>query len=155
MKKAVLTICLVITGFIFLMFFVVVVMIGSSVNSVNKAEDNKNEAIEKVVSKNIEPEIKITADELAKAYNENELRADEKYKNKLAEITGEVENISKMFDSTSISLKGSEWESILCFFPKSQEKEIAKLNKGDKITVIGYIDGYGLTVDISKCKLKK
>lgn len=155
MKKAVLTICLVITGFIFLVFFVVVVMIGSSVNSVNKAEDNKNEAIEKVVSKNIEPEIKITADELAKAYNENELRADEKYKNKLAEITGEVESISKMFDSTSVTLKGVEWESILCFFPKSQEKEIAKLNKNDKITVIGYIDGYGLTVDVSKCKLKK
>lgn len=43
-------------------------------------------------------QIKITAIDLAKAYEENEVKADKDYKDKNVEVTGKIKGIGIIFD---------------------------------------------------------
>lgn len=132
------------------------IFIGSSANEEIKEENNKDSKVEKAVDDNKKVDLVIPAVKLSEDYEANELKADEKYKGKIAEVTGEVEDISKVFEKTSITLKGKGFlYSIHCNFETENEKEVININKGQKITIIGYIDGYGISVDMSKCRVKK
>lgn len=104
------------------------------------------------------PEIVIDADELAKAFEENEIKANQDYKGKLAEITGTVKSIDEMLGSTFIVLSEKDFEivNVQCFFSdKEQINKIAEISKGDKVTVIGKIDGKSINVSVKDCKFKE
>lgn len=131
-------------------------IIGSSANEVINEENDKDSKVEKAIDDNKKIDLVISAVKLCEDYEANELKADEKYKGKIAEVTGEVENISKVFEKTSITLKGKDLlYSVNCGFKSENEEEVININKGQKITIIGYIDGYGLSVNMSKCRIKK
>jgi hypothetical protein len=131
-------------------------IVGSSASEMSKEENNKDSKVEKAIDDNKKIDLVIQAIKLSEDYEANELKADEKYKGKVAEVTGEVEDISKVFEKTSITLKGKGLlYSINCGFESENEKEVININKGQKITIIGYIDGYGISVDMSKCRIKK
>jgi hypothetical protein len=131
-------------------------IVGSSANEVINEENNKDSKVEKAIDDNKKIDLVISAVKLCEDYEANELKADEKYKGKVAEVTGEVEDISKVFEKTSITLKGIDLlYNVNCGFKSENEEEVVNINKGQKITIIGYIDGYGLTVDMSKCRIKK
>jgi len=100
-------------------------------------------------------DIVLKASDLAAEYAANELAADEKYKNKKVVITGIVEGINKMFGSTSVTLTGDGFMySISCFVNKDEESAVAKLAKGEQVSIEGTVEGYGISVEVKNCKIK-
>lgn len=103
----------------------------------------------------LDVDFEMTSSELYKAYEENEVSADEKYKGKKIAITGIIDNIGKdPMDNPYISFKENYLQGITCYFSEKNIKDISQLNKGDKITIIGECRGFVLTnVIIRKCDI--
>ena len=100
-------------------------------------------------------DVKITAVKLFKDYESNEVAADEKYKNKILEVTGTIEDISVVLGQIFIDLKTGEYEltSIHCSFSDTHKSKIAKLRKGQSVTVKGRCTGMllNLGITLEKC----
>ncbi|WP_207713344.1 OB-fold protein [Clostridium cochlearium] len=95
-------------------------------------------------SKN-KPVVIVTSAKLSKEYEENEVKADKQYKNKLASISGEVYDIG-VIDGETFSVLSADKDfavtEVQCFFHDKEEiDKISNLNKGDKVTVEGKIQG--------------
>ena len=92
---------------------------------------------------------------LAADYAANELAADEKYKGKEFTIVGVVESVGKVFGSTSVTLTGDGFlYSINCSIDKKQESRVAELVKGEEVSIIGTVKGYGISIDVEDCTIK-
>ncbi|KGP76613.1 hypothetical protein JT05_03770 [Desulfosporosinus sp. Tol-M] len=102
--------------------------------------------------------IKVTAVDLAAAYESNEVKADQTYKGKTAEIAGTVDSIGVVLDQTYVTLSSGKDFAIVstqCFFEdKTEIAKVAELKKGDKVTVQGVIEGKSMNVGVKKCILK-
>jgi len=101
-------------------------------------------------------QIEISAKDLYRAYKANEVAADNQYKGKILAVTGTVENISKdIFDNPYITLNiGEYFNSVNCNFSKNDNNIIARLNKKQKVTIIGRCDGFfALDVIMKNCEV--
>jgi len=100
-------------------------------------------------------DIEITASELYRAYEANEVSADEQYKGKRMAITGVVGNIGKdILDNPYLSLKVDYFQSVNCYFSDKNNKIISQISKGQKVTIIGECAGLTLTdVVVQDCEL--
>lgn len=88
--------------------------------------------------------ITIDARKLLKDYHANEVKADNNYKNKLVDVTGYVESITKDFtDDIIVRIEADENEfginSINCYV--KDEKAASELSKGDNISFTGRCEG--------------
>lgn len=104
------------------------------------------------------PAISITAAALSKAYQDNEVGADQLYKNTVLMITGTVEAISKDFtDKIYVTLKGDGGDfsitDIQCYFSDDHINQASGLKKGQRITVKGLGDGLVMNVIVRGCSL--
>jgi len=81
----------------------------------------------------------IEASQLTKEYDENELRANNRYKNRILTITGEIRDIRQYLDGTYyIALSGhKQFMDVRVNVHSSQLNKLEKLNKGQKITISG------------------
>lgn len=103
-----------------------------------------------------QPPIKITAKNLTKEYEENELAADGKYKDKQLAVSGKVSNIAETFGNVTVSLEGFNGVvSVMCSFEESEKENVAKLKKGQNVILKGKGDGStgGLYVGLEACKI--
>lgn len=92
----------------------------------------------------LEVEIKVSARELSQAYKDNKVAADAKYKDKVVEMIGIVDNIGKDILDTPYVILGGSTASIFgiqCMFSKANEPQLATLSKGQSITLKGRVDG--------------
>lgn len=89
--------------------------------------------------------------ELVQAYKANPIAADAKYKGKELMISGQVEYIARdVLGRPFLSLG-----KVTAYFPASAEAEIARLGKGQAVTLVGVVDGDTLGVlSLGKCQLK-
>lgn len=105
-----------------------------------------------------EETIKVTPDELIDLYNENEVKADKMYKDKLVEITGKIDTIGVVLNSTYVTLQTSDEYAIIrpqCTFDNQEDiDKIAELSKGDTVTIVGKVSGKSLNVSINDCTFK-
>lgn len=105
--------------------------------------------------------ISVSASELWKVYSENEVNADNLYKNKLVSVTGTITDIGKdvVTGNPCISLDdGSQYSiyPIQCFFTSDDKgsEALAALRNGQEITICGNCSGTPvITVQISDCYL--
>lgn len=100
--------------------------------------------------------IKVTAEQLINAYENNEVKADAMYKDKLITVTGKVGDISVMFGETIVEVgTGSLFEfGIQCYFADAQESQVAQLNKKDRVTITGQCEGKSfMSVSLKNCSL--
>lgn len=100
----------------------------------------------------------LTANQLYNAYNENEIAADKKYKNKKLAVTGIVSGISEVLGKVTVDLKvGGRFEFTTIKCSIDDKDMVASLRKGQKITVIGICDGLtaNLYIGLNDCKLWK
>jgi hypothetical protein len=102
------------------------------------------------------PAVKVTAEELAKSYDENVVAADEKYKGKLLEVSGTVGRVG---DGTpgikTLAVLSPEGRMVEARFPVADATQLGKLKSGQAVTVTGKCTGgdFGLPV-LEGCKLK-
>ena len=131
-------------------FFVLAVASGE--------EETEKEVVEKLET---EEAIQISSTQIYKDYDDNEVAADNKYKDKVVEVKGKIIDISKNFsDDIVIKLNGLinnvyEIVGVGCTFSKSHNSEAASLSKGQIITIRGKCDGKLMGPDISGCSLVK
>lgn len=107
------------------------------------------------------PPIEIKAETLTAEYEENEVAADAKYKNKMLAVSGVISNISEVFGSLQIDLEGHKQNGInittvKCTFAESEKSNIVKLKKNQSVTLIGANEGKtaNLYVGLDNCRIK-
>lgn len=100
-------------------------------------------------------DMEVTASELYRAYEANEVSADQQYKGKRLLITGVVENIGKdVMDNPYVALKIDFLKGVNCYFDYENNKVLSQLNKGQEIQIIGTCAGLTLTdVVVRDCEL--
>lgn len=119
-----------------------------------QAETEKYTSIpaETEIEETTEPQEVVTFDEIYKAYKENELRADDKYKGNRYRITCTVYDIGDgglngLFGDLSVSAytySGNTKCVLWCTFDeKTQREGLSKVNMGDEITFEGYCSSWG------------
>jgi len=100
--------------------------------------------------------ISITAEELYKDYEDNEVAADQKYKTRVLEVSGTVESIGKdILDEMYVTLKVGEYSimTIQCYFSGTYKNALAQLKKGQRIKLKGRCDGKFGNVLLKGCIL--
>ena len=85
----------------------------------------------------------VTATKLYTEYDDNEVAADLKYKDKVITVSGVVDDIAKdILDDIYVTLKGDEYfGTVQCFFSDSHTNKAASLKKGDRLTIKGLCTG--------------
>lgn len=102
--------------------------------------------------------IAIQAKNLTKEYDDNELAADGKYKDKLLAVTGKISNIAETLGNATVQLEGHQMlQTVMCSFEDDQKATVATLKKGQTVTLVGTGDGStgGLYVGLQKCTVMK
>lgn len=89
------------------------------------------------------------------AYKENEVGADNMYKDNLIEVTGIIGNIKKdILDNLYVTLgTGAQFEipQVQAFFDDSMNSRLGQLRKGTKLTVTCRVDGLMMNVIARDC----
>ncbi len=92
------------------------------------------------------------------AYKNNEVRADNMYKNKYIKVTGYVDSVKKdLFGGLFITVgTGRRFEipQIQASFDDSQNSVLSQLRKGQQITVVGKVEGLMMNVQMKECIIK-
>lgn len=105
---------------------------------------------------NVIPEV-VSLAVLLGQYRDNEVRADELYKDKIIQTTGLVEMVKKdIINDTFVILRtGGDFEipMVQCYFEKQLASQVSQLNKGDNITIKGHLRGLFVNVLVDKCSI--
>jgi tetratricopeptide (TPR) repeat protein len=94
-------------------------------------------------SRAAERPIRIAADKLMAEYQNNQIAANARYKDKSLAVTGIVANVGKdIGDTVYVTLEtGVMVFKIQCFFKKGDDTALAQIVSGVQVTVIGRCDG--------------
>jgi len=101
--------------------------------------------------------IEVTAQELFAAYEEDEVAADTLYKDNLLKVTGVIYYVGTdyIFEAPEVVISGggeSEARGIDCIFDTRYESQVAKLEVGQTVAVMGICDGYLENVLLLHCQ---
>jgi hypothetical protein len=104
---------------------------------------------------NVNPDYVITAVDLQKAFEDNEVSATTRYVNRVIEVTGVIESVKTVEENAlNISLKtGSDLSLVICTFPSANNS--ANLIPGNQVTIRGECSGYLMDVLLNNCVLIK
>ena len=103
------------------------------------------------------PDYILSANQLLREYQNNEVAADNKYKGKIVLVSGIIQNIGKdILDNPYIVIGGSGFlDGVQCYFTKNQEQALAYISKGQRVRVKGKVSGLLLVnVQIQNCTLQ-
>jgi hypothetical protein len=83
--------------------------------------------------------VQVPAGQFAKAYEDDEDRADALYKNKVIEVTGTIDEVDLDGDTYAVVLKAGRGRTADCSFAKSPEvrARLAQLKPGDMVRIRG------------------
>lgn len=98
----------------------------------------------------------IQATQLVDEYDTNEVAADLKYKGKKIQVKGYVESLGRdLMDDIYVSLSSDNdsFRSVQCYFDEKDAQEVAKIAKGQLITIEGICDGLMMNVFIMHSKV--
>lgn len=149
----------------FIGFFILIFIIGkaggnSTTSKISNAATTNNSTIQKE-DKKVET-IKVSAIQIYNDYKENEVSADNKYKDKLVDVSGEVDKIGKDFMDVPyvslVTLKNEimDLSMVQCKFDKDKMAELASLKKGTRLIIRGTVNGSVATiVQIEDCEILK
>lgn len=102
--------------------------------------------------------MEVQVHEILAAYKGNEVGADNTYKGKRVKISGVVDDVKKdILDSLYVTVgTGAQFEipQVQAFFEDEMNDRLAKLQKGQRITVTCDIDGLMMNVIGQNCQLE-
>jgi len=94
---------------------------------------------------------------LLSEYKDNEVRADQQFKDQLISTTGKVGDIKKDIMNHIYVIVGTgamfEIPTVQCFPSDGQEGKAAALSKGDTVTVEGRVSGLMMNVLVKDCQI--
>lgn len=127
--------------------FVFFVIIGSGGNS------SKTIRPAATAGTSQEEALPVTASQLMRDYEANEIAADAKYKNKLVNVSGTIANIGKdILDTPYVSLDADSLVfGIQCMFAKSDQESLVSLSNGVRVTLQGRVSGKLGNVLVKEC----
>ncbi|MCL1861862.1 MAG: OB-fold putative lipoprotein [Proteobacteria bacterium] len=133
----------------------VLFMFGSAATVGVALHDIDKQASKQTEKANDADVIKVSARDMIKAYDANEVSADGMFKGKIVEVTGRVGSIGKdITDNPYIAIDtGDVIRSVQCFFQKSAESELARVSKGQRITIRGEVDGLMMNVIVRGARI--
>lgn len=95
---------------------------------------------------------------LLSEYKNNEVRADAEYKGKWISTTGVAGEVKKDILGSVYVTVGSgalfEIPQVQCFVAKDQVTRAAQYSKGDKVTIVGRVDGLMMNVLVKECRFQ-
>jgi len=97
----------------------------------------------------------IPAQDLAEAYNANKIAAEQKFNGRKVIVTGKVLQIGSMLGPYVVLGNRSVINGVQCGFSEKDNAELAKLNKGQIISVQGTVTGHIMNVLVSDCTFSK
>lgn len=102
------------------------------------------------------PSYTLSANQLYVEYESNEVAADMKYEGKVVIVSGTIQNIGKdIMDDAYIVIGGKgSLDGVQCVFTKGEQSSVARLSKGQRVTVKGEVSGKMGNVLVRKCKLQ-
>ena len=112
-----------------------------------------NEVVPSVLD--TKPSAYISAEALKNEYEENEVRADQQYKDKIMEVSGVVSSVgTDILDRPYVVLTNGQRGifAIQCFV--TDKNRVAQLNKGDEIVIVGKGAGKMGNVILNDCYIK-
>lgn len=146
----------IITGFLIFILFIFVVGWFGEEPTTSSTSNKSNGSSNITATENPTPSpIVLSAVDLVQEYDDNEVKADTKYKGKLVEVSGTVKDIGVVFGSTYVTLSSGEEFSISdvqCFFESESEIEkVSELQKEESVTLRGTVDGKSMNVGVNDC----
>lgn len=102
----------------------------------------------------VQSEVAVDAEFLTNVYDENEVAADGKYKNRVIAVTGQISSIAETLGNITVHLKGhNSAASVVCSFLKSERENVSRLRKGGYTKLVGTVEGStaGLYVGLTNC----
>lgn len=127
-----------------LILTVLIALAGGSM----KDDDKENEKVEKA-----EATASISAADLFAEYEANEVAADKKYKGKVLEISGVVDDIGKDFlDEMYVTLAaGKHFGHVRASFGEAHADRVASLQKGQSLRLKCRCEGKMMSVMVKNC----
>lgn len=102
------------------------------------------------------PDYEVTAAELFRAYDTNEVAAKVKYKGKLVKVSGKFVGSGVGVGDKSyaiLDVPGNVLLTVQCYFPESSEHQLLRLRKGEQVTITGVVDGKFGNVFLEDCSV--
>jgi tRNA_anti-like len=98
----------------------------------------------------------VIANKLYSEYDRNEVAADEKYKGKIIIVSGAIHDIGKdVMNNAYIVIGGKGFlDGVQCTFTKGEQSSVARLSKGQQVTVKGEVGGKMGNVLVNKASLQ-
>lgn len=128
---------------------------GSSEIDVKKEVSNLTQAQKDSVKIVDRQNSTILAPYLLKAYDQNEIKADNDFTDKTFHVEGIVEDIGRdIMGGVYITLNtGDELRQIQCFIIDKYSQDVANIVKGQSITIIGKCSGLMMNVLMNNCRI--
>lgn len=100
--------------------------------------------------------LEMYADSLYAEYEQNEVAADNKYKNNTVIVTGSIQDIGKdILDTPYVIVGGKGFlDGVQCMFGKKDLGEIGRLKKDAPVKIQGKVSGKMGNVLLQNCKLR-
>ena len=145
---------------VLLVFFILGIIgaAGGKQTSINEATTSEEPIVQEVKTEETIPPteiqlITISASKLFAAYEENAIKADEMYKDKILEVSGISGNISKdITDTMYVTLKTDNLlGSIQCYLPENEKDKAMSLKPDKQITVRGRNSGKLINILLKDC----
>lgn len=117
-----------------------------------------DEAVESEIEE-VEPAevVTVSAKQMMDDYEANEIRANQLYEGKVVSVSGVVDSVGEdiLGDPYVLLTDGSEFSfaGVQCFFGDSHRDELARLSKGDRVTLRGQGEGYFMNALVRGCRL--
>lgn len=98
----------------------------------------------------------LSADQLYKEYDSNEIAADAKFKGKIVVVSGTIRDIGKgILGEAYVIIGGTGFlDGVQCLFSKSEESSVVRLSKGQYVYAQGKVWGKMGNVVIENCTLQ-
>ena len=94
----------------------------------------------------------VTSVQLFSEYQDNQGKADKKYKGQVITITGAITEIDvDVFGNPFVVLAGGEFRGVRCFFSVQEVPGLASLLVGQTVTVKGRVEGKVTNVIVRGC----
>ena len=97
----------------------------------------------------LEPDFKMTPQELLGAYETNEVQADSLYLGKIIEMTGTVSNVDTAGSTISLET-GSMMSVISCEISEDYKQKLSTISAGDNVEVKGECAGFLMDVVLKR-----